>query len=154
MKNNRIMVPLRFIAEQIGFTVDYANMQISITSGKKLMLDGVEIKDMLLEDDYVTRNKSLMGDTIELLEAARGEQCKKPVEYAYITHELVFRNTASEAVAVWQFASPKSGGEVYLHDRLNDVWYSADGEVFAEKYSDNLENYFLPPFYSFDKISK
>lgn len=154
VKNNRIMVPLRFIAEQIGFTVDYANMQITIISGKKLMLDGVEIKDMLLEDDYVTRNKSLMGDTIELLAAARGTQCAKPTEYAYTTPKLAFRNDAGKVVAVWQFASPGGGGEVYLHDRLNDVWYSADSKVFAEKYSANLENYFLPPYYSFEKLTK
>lgn len=152
VKNNRIMVPLRFIAEQIGFTVDYANMQISITSGKKLMLDGVEIKDMLLEDDYVTKNKSLISNTIKLLEAVRGTQCEKPADYVYVTHELVFRNAADEVVAVWQFASSAGKSEVYLHDRLNDVWYSADSDVFAEKYSDNLENYFLPPFYSFEKL--
>lgn len=152
VKNNRIMVPLRFIAEQIGFTVDYADMQITITSNHKLVLDGVEIKDMLLEDDYVTKNKSLISNTIKLLEAVRGAECEKPADYVYVTHELVFRNTASEVVAAWQFASPKSGSEVYLHDRLNDVWYSADSDVFAEKYSDNLENYFLPPFYSFEKL--
>lgn len=160
IKNNRMMVPLRFIAERIGFTVDYADGKIVMTSGERLELDGVEIKDMLMDDDYVTNNKILINSTIDLLQSARGEQCSAVSDYAYVTHKLAFRNAGGEVVAIWQFAAP--AGEswqeqpfsaLYLHDRLNDIWYTADWTVYDELYNNSLENSFLPPYYSFEKLS-
>ena len=159
IKNNRMMVPLRFIAERIGFTVDYADGKIVMISSEKLMLDGVELQDMLLEDNYVTKNKTLISSTVELLESARGKQCAAVSDYAYVTPKLAFRNAAGETVAIWQFAAPQGESwdnqpfsALYLHDRLNDIWYIADQTVYDELYNANLENYFLPPYYAFEKI--
>jgi hypothetical protein len=160
IKNNRMMVPLRFIAERIGFTVDYADGKIVMISGGRLELDGVAIKDMLMDDDYVTNNRDLIDSTIDLLQSARGEQCSAVSDYAYVTHKLTFRNAGGEIVAIWQFAAPKDEGwqdqpfsALYLHDRLNDVWYTADPIIFDDLYNDRLGNSFLPPYYDFTKLA-
>lgn len=160
IKNNRMMVPLRFIAERIGFKVEYSDNRIIITTAKRLALDGVDIKDMLLEDDYVSKNKQVIFDAITLLQESRGEQCPAASDYAYVTPKLSFRNADGEVVAIWQFAAPK--GEswqeqpfsiLYLHDRLNDVWYTADQTVYDKLYNANLENYLLPPYYAFERLN-
>jgi hypothetical protein len=159
IKNNRMMVPLRFIAERIGFTVDYTDGKIVMISGGRLELDGVAIKDMLMDDDYVTNNRELIDSTIDLLKSARSEQCSAVSDYAYVTHKLAFRNAGGEIVAIWQFAAPKDEGwqdqpfsALYLHDRLNDVWYTADPIIFDDLYNDRLGNSFLPPYYDFTKL--
>ncbi len=158
IKNNRMMVPLRFIAERIGFTVDYADGKIIMTSSERLMLDGVELQELLLEDNYITKNKTLINSTVKLLESARTKQCAAVSDYAYVTPKLAFCNAVGETIAVWQFAAPKGESwdnqpfsALYLHDRLNDIWYIADQNVYDELYNDNLENHFLPPYYEFEK---
>jgi hypothetical protein len=160
IKNNRMMVPLRFIAERIGFTVDYADGKIVMTSGERLELDGVEIKDMLKDDDYVTNDRELIGSAIKLMKNARGEQCSAVSDYSNVSPKLSFRNAGGEIVAIWQFAAPKGESRhnqpfsaLYLHDRLNDVWYTADPIIFDDLYNDNLGNSFLPPYYDFTKLA-
>jgi hypothetical protein len=161
IKNNRMMVPLRFIAERIGFTVDYADGKIVMTSGERLELDGVEIKDMLKDDDYVTNDRELIGSAIKLLKNARSEQCSAVSDYSNVSPKLSFRNAGGEIVAIWQFAAPKGESRhnqpfsaLYLHDRLNEVWYTADQTVYDELYNNNLENCFYPPFFGFTILGK
>ncbi|SFJ77598.1 Copper amine oxidase N-terminal domain-containing protein [Paenibacillus sp. UNC496MF] len=52
LKNNRVMVPLRFIAETFGCNVGYSNSAVTVET-KPLVIDGVKVK-AVQEEYYLT----------------------------------------------------------------------------------------------------
>jgi hypothetical protein len=154
VKNNRTMLPLRFVSEQLGCTVDYKNGVITITSGDGIALDGQKVAVLKLVQGTnikTVTNKKTVSTCASLIEKCRGAKISKPANVSapdYQGYQYNFVNIKGEAVASWQFYVPtdekaKTSGwsALYLYDVLNDVYYQADASVYEEYFygEGNLE---------------
>lgn len=161
LKEGRVMVPLRFIAERMGCLVDYQNGRITIESQQVLTIDEEQVANMLLENNYITKRKDLISDTIKMIEDSRKENISAPSSVKSITPIFNFRNQTETVVASWQFCVPDniSGDEqpfsvLYLHDVLHNIWYNADPLIFDSYFQEGpyLYSHFVPPYYDFEKL--
>ena len=150
ISNDRMLVPLRFIAESFDCTVDYRSSTVSIYS-KPLVIDNKVVRAM--QEEY----HMVMGGVIThfygnaylhaiyaALEENKGEKTAEPERYFWITlHDIP--GTYSKAaqydfldgegnnvkrydmytIITWTFPKEELEGyhEVLLHDVSEDEWY-------------------------------
>lgn len=153
MKNGSVMVPLRFISEQMGCKVEYSGFgaRIDIERPANFQLDGQKVSYLHLngagKDDDV-RQKNIVGLCVELIEEARGEEVNRPENVATLGYQgylYQFKNFDDELVAAWQFYVPAAEvaetygwSAMYIYDSLNDKWYTADSAVYEEYFYENI----------------
>ncbi|RCX23777.1 copper amine oxidase-like protein [Fontibacillus phaseoli] len=89
LKNNRIMVPLRFIAETFGCNVSYSNFAVTVET-KPLVIDGVKVKALQEEQHMIlggvvnqingnTYNEAIYNIFVE----NKGKKIEAPTNYSW-----------------------------------------------------------------------
>lgn len=157
IKNNRTMLPLRFVSEQLGCMVEYQPETISYGKIVRIILPGKPIGD---EPIYFIRvesssrgnsikvhTKDIVNTCIDMIYEARGEAVDPPKKYTPLGFcgstadpcNYNFYNRAGELTAKWQFVQGEKshGGQMYLHDMMNDCWYLADSDIYYWAFEDN-----------------
>ena len=89
MKNNRIFVPLRFIAETFGCNVNYSNFAVTVDT-EPLFIDGVQVKE-LHQEYHMTMggvvqqiNGNAYNETIyNIFVENKGEKVEAPANYSW-----------------------------------------------------------------------
>ncbi|WP_410768858.1 copper amine oxidase N-terminal domain-containing protein [Fontibacillus sp. BL9] len=92
LKNNRIMVPLRFIAETFGCNVSYSNFAVTVET-KPLVIDGVKVK-ALQQEYHMTMGgvvNQIHGDTYNeaiynIFVENKGKKVEAPSNYSWYGH--------------------------------------------------------------------
>lgn len=92
LKNNRTMVPLRFIAEMFDCNVSYSNFAVNIDT-KPLVIDGVKVKT--LQQEY----RMTMGGVVNQINGNtyneaiyhifvenKGKRVEEPSNYSWMSH--------------------------------------------------------------------
>lgn len=153
LKNGNVMVPLRFISEQMGCKVEYSGFgaQIDIERPANFQLDGQKVSYLHLKGDSKdddVRQKNIVGLCVDLIEEARGEEISQPENVSTLGYQgylYQFKNFYDELVAAWQFYVPAAEAAegygwsaLYLYDSLNDKWYTADSAVYEEYFYENI----------------
>ncbi|MCG7406125.1 copper amine oxidase N-terminal domain-containing protein [Paenibacillus sp. ACRRX] len=89
IKNNRVIVPLRFIAETFGCNVDYNNSIVTVDT-KPLVVDGAKIKALQYEYHMAMGgvvqqiNGNAYNEAIyQLISKNKGTKIKAPVSYSW-----------------------------------------------------------------------
>lgn len=90
MKNNRAMVPLRFIAETFGCKVDYKNSTVSVET-EPLVIDGVEVK-ALQQEYHMTmggvvqqiRGNAINEEIYNIFMENKGNKVEAPANYSWM----------------------------------------------------------------------
>lgn len=153
LKNGNVMVPLRFISEQMGSKVSYADGRIDISPALNLQLDGKPVFSLRISNNFKdeqTTQRNIVTMCVKLIEEARGEEISQPENVSTLGYQgylYQFRNFDDEVVAAWQFYVPAAEvaegygwSALYLYDSLNDKWYTADSAVYEKYfYEDILE---------------
>lgn len=153
VKNNRVVVPLRFIAETFDCEVGYSNSTVTVSTAP-LVIDGVQVK-ALQQEYHMTMGgvvQQISGNTTDktiynLFESNKGEEVDAPASYAWRanidvpgSYEKVGQYDFLDAkensvqqydiyVLVNAFPQEELAGysKVLLHDASEDQWY-----VFSE----------------------
>lgn len=94
LKNNRVMVPLRFIAEMFGSNVGYSNFVVTIET-KPLVIDGVKVKT-LQEEVHMTMggivnhvNGNAYNEAIyHVFVENKGKKVEEPSNYSWVLNYL------------------------------------------------------------------
>lgn len=90
IKNNRTMVPLRFLAETLGCDVNYSNFTVTVNT-EPFILDGVKVK--ALQQEYRMTNsstvKQITGNAYnkaiyDILLSNRGSRAETPIRYSWM----------------------------------------------------------------------
>ncbi|WP_445323743.1 copper amine oxidase N-terminal domain-containing protein [Paenibacillus sp. FSL R5-0407] len=92
LKNNRVMVPLRFIAETFGCKVSYSNFAVTVET-KPLIIDGVKVKALQQEYHMIlggvvnqihgnTYNEAIYNIFVE----NKGKKVEAPPNYSWRSH--------------------------------------------------------------------
>ncbi|KJD42284.1 copper amine oxidase N-terminal domain-containing protein [Paenibacillus terrae] len=149
MKNNRIFVPLRFIAETFGCHVNYNNFAVTVDT-EPLFIDGVQVK-ALQHEYHMTMggvvqkiNGNAYNKTIyNIFVKNKGEKVEAPADYSWRftidTLGSYYKN------AQYDFLDPKGNSlvrfdvyslirsfpselltgypEILIHDVSKDEWY-------------------------------
>lgn len=146
VKNNRVFVPLRFIAETFGCSVNYSNSTVTVDT-KALLINGVQVK--ALQQEYhmtmggvvqqVTGNA--YNETIyKLFIENKGKKVAAPAEYDWWpnidTPGFYYKNAQydfldSKGTSFVRFdvysllyTAPSEGlPEILLHDVSKDEWF-------------------------------
>ncbi len=92
LKNNRTMVPLRFIAEMFGCNVSYSNSAVTVET-KPLIIDGVEVK-ALQQEYHLTMggvvnqiNGNAYNEAIyNIFVENKGKKVEAPSNYTWNSH--------------------------------------------------------------------
>ena len=141
LKNGRLMLPLRFVAEQLGCKVSYEGVCV------KLILPGDFINGQraytlaLGLGEPVTGRKHIVNSCIAMLAECRGQEVSKP-DNVVVKDEYVFYNRAGELIAHWRIWRPADVphwpyGTLYLEDALGGQYYEADESVIDYYYRDD-----------------
>ncbi|MBO7748963.1 copper amine oxidase N-terminal domain-containing protein [Paenibacillus sp. MWE-103] len=142
-KNNRVLVPLRFIAETFGCSVDYSHSTVSVESAP-LVIDGVPVKVMQNEFHMI------MGGVVQQIsanalneaiyrsfETNKGAKVDAPVDYSWTinldTPESYYKNgqydfldnngKSVQRYDIYSLQQPTTTSEVLLHDVTKNQWY-------------------------------
>lgn len=141
INDNRMMIPLRFVAEQLGCNVVYEGVRV------KVIVPGEEISGqiaytMALDDcEKVTGRKHIVNNCIAMLEEMRGQEVDKPT--GIFSKEswgrFIFYNRRSEPIADWQIWLRKDdeSDKIYLQNVLTEQYYEADESIFDYYFADN-----------------
>jgi hypothetical protein len=149
LKNNRIFVPLRFIAETFGCNVNYSNTIVTVNS-KPLVVEGIKIK--AFQDEY----HMILGGVVQqisgnayieaiynILFGNNGEKVEAPANYSwmntidtlgsyYKNAQFDFLDTKGNSVVrfdayslIRSFPSEQLKGypEALIHDVSKNEWY-------------------------------
>lgn len=138
LKNNRTMLPLRFVSEQLGCLVSYEGVYV------KLILPGAEIGGqpaytMTRSNSGVTGRKHIVNNCIALLEECRGAELAKPADIYYLS-EYKFYNRQAELLADWCFWSAEQQppyATLYLQDVLSERYYEVNESVYDYYFADD-----------------
>lgn len=161
IKEGRVMVPLRFIAERMSCLVEYQAGRITITPQQVLSIDGERVWYLMLGEEYITQRRVLISDTIKMITESRREAVAAPVRTKAVTSVLNFGNEGRQVMVSWQFCIPEDVngdkqpfGVLYLHDVLHDAWYEADPLVFDGYFQQGpyLYSVLTLPDYDFEEL--
>ncbi|ASS68268.1 MULTISPECIES: copper amine oxidase N-terminal domain-containing protein [unclassified Paenibacillus] len=159
VKNNRVVVPLRFIAETFGCTVGYSHSTVTVDS-PPLVLEDREIKTVQTEYhmtmggvvEQITGN-SYAGSIYKLIESGKGQKVDAPASFAwrvnidvpgsyYKNKQYDFLDSKGSSVKSYDVYSLveafpaeelKGFAKVLIYDAKSDQWYS-----FSETARDSL----------------
>ncbi len=142
MKNNRTLVPMRFIAETFGNIVDYKNGTVSIGT-KPFTIDGVIVSALQHEYHLVMGgvveqsngngyNESIYNTFIE----KKGSKVKAPANYTWDFHNVSagdyyknaqydFLDQEGNSIKRFDLYSLRGSGhlEVLVHEPTENQWY-------------------------------
>lgn len=145
MKNNRVMVPLRFIAETFGCNVSYSNFAVTIET-KPLVIDGVKVKALQREYhmtmggivDQIHGNS--YNETIyNIFMKNKGKKVEEPANYSWRSHlptgsyykagQYDFLDQEGNSTkrfdiySLVQSFDEDRDSEFLIHDTEEDQWY-------------------------------
>lgn len=149
VKGGRTFLPLRFVSEQMGCSVQYTPGLVRIVlPGQEV--DGQAVFAVRLGKDGGAVNideKETVNALVSLIYDGKLAEAAAPADFAVwdafgATYEL--QNRQGGAIATWQFLVPAGAAEqfpaysaMYLYDALNDRYYAYDPAVFAQKFDEN-----------------
>ncbi|WP_058300251.1 copper amine oxidase N-terminal domain-containing protein [Gorillibacterium timonense] len=161
VKKNRLFVPLRFIAETFGCTVDYSNSTVTIHTAP-LVIDGTKV-GALQQEYHMTMGgvvQQINGNAYieaiyKLLVDNKGKQIEAPVSYSwrvnysepgsyYKNAQYDFLGEKGKSLQRFDIYSSFGGGSydgttdhpsVVIHDPSEDQWYE-----FSAAASDSIWN--------------
>jgi hypothetical protein len=144
IKNNRTMLPLRFLAEQLYCNVEYRPGVIKIIIPGDI-IDGQAIYTMEIKNWARTGRKHLVNTCIAMLEECRREEIDAPegVKCDPYYADYRFYNRKGELVASWCFWIPDDSQNmfysdtVYLQNVLTGQYYKADESVVEYYFADD-----------------
>lgn len=144
LKNNRTMLPLRFVSEQLGCNVSYQGVCVKIILPGEI-IGGQRAYTMALDSSSaITGRKHIVNNCIAMLAECKGQAIAKPDNIVPRSSwgEYLFYNRQSELIADWRFWVPEGVqnwpyGTLYLQDVLIDQYYEADESVFDYYFADN-----------------
>ncbi|RAP78602.1 copper amine oxidase N-terminal domain-containing protein [Paenibacillus montanisoli] len=143
IKNNRIMVPLRFIAETFNSSVEFRNSTVSVEPAP-FVLDGVKVKALQHEVYYTMGsivkqiNGSAYNEAIyHIFADNKGSKVDAPAEYTSSVHELTpggyykggqFNFLDQKGNSIKQFdlytlSHSEGDPDVMLYDGTEKQWY-------------------------------
>lgn len=95
LRNGRIFVPLRFLAETFDCYVDYKDSTVNIIT-KPLLIDGVEVKAMLYEYHMIMggvvekiKGNAYVEEMHNIFVKNKGSKVKEPSDYTWSFHSTV-----------------------------------------------------------------
>ncbi|MFW5438435.1 copper amine oxidase N-terminal domain-containing protein [Paenibacillus apiarius] len=172
VKNNRVIVPLRFTAETFGCKVDYSNSTVTVDT-KPLVIDGVKIKALQYEYHMTMGgvvqqiNGNAYNETIyHIISKNKGTKVKAPDSYSWMVNldtpgsyykngQYVFLDEKGNSVKQYDiyslvnaFPNELLSGypEVLIHDASEDQWYmfsNAAGDSIRQMLDTAGKNGFL-----------
>jgi hypothetical protein len=138
IKNNRIIVPLRFIAETFGCKVDYSNYTLTVDT-EPLVIDGVKVT-ALQQDFHMT-----MGSVVNQIKGNanieaiynnfvdnKGSKVEAPSDptwsVQYGTGQYDFLDQEGNSIKRFDIysldrSSPEATPEVHIYDATENQWY-------------------------------
>ncbi|WP_169089128.1 copper amine oxidase N-terminal domain-containing protein [Paenibacillus sp. PL91] len=149
MKNNRIFVPLRFIAETFGCNVNYSNFAVTVDT-EPLFIDGVQVKALQQEYHMIMGgvvqqiNGNAYNETIyNIFVENKGKKVEAPANYSwsntidtlgsyYKNEQYDFLDQKGNSLVrfdvyslIHSFPSEllTDYPEILIHDATNDEWY-------------------------------
>ena len=144
MKNNRIFVPLRFIAETFGCNVNYSNFAVTVDT-EPLFIDGVQVKALQQEYHMIMGgvvqqiNGNAYNETIyNIFVENKGEKVEAPANYSwspasgdyYKNAQYDFLDQKGNSLVrydVYSLIVPSElltgYPEILIHDVSKDEWY-------------------------------
>ncbi|MEC0239998.1 copper amine oxidase N-terminal domain-containing protein [Paenibacillus dokdonensis] len=156
LKHNRIIVPLRFIAETFGGKVGYNNYTVTVDPGP-LVIDGVKVT--ALQQEYYF----MMGGIVNQIKGNanieviynnfvdnKGSKVEAPSDYTWSLHSLTpgayykmgqYDFLDQEGNSIKQFdiyslsvSTPKAGPELLIYDATENQWYLFNDEANKSMY--------------------
>ncbi len=143
LKNNRIMVPLRFIAETFGGNVSYSNFAVTVET-KPLVIDGVKVK-VLQQEFHMTMggivnqiNENAYNEVIyNIFVDNKGKKVEAPSNYHWHSHpstgdyhkggQYDFLDQEGNSIKRFDIyslvQSTDSDPVVLIHEVNDDQWY-------------------------------
>ncbi|MEC0370714.1 copper amine oxidase N-terminal domain-containing protein [Paenibacillus chibensis] len=142
IKNNRIMVPLRFIAETFNGSVEYTNSTVSVEPAP-FVLDGVKVTALQNEVYYTMGsiveqiNGSAYNEAIYHIFENKGSKVDAPARYTssvieltsgayYMSGQFDFLDQKGNSIKrfdVYTLSHPKGDPDVMLYDATENQWY-------------------------------
>ena len=150
VKEGRTMLPMRFIAEQMGCVVTYTPELVRIIAPGKTVngepVFSVNLTTLDEQNSLSADHKQLVNKLVDLVYNSKCEKADKPDD-CFVRDKFgatyKFLNRKYETLAVWQFMVPADEvdefadySKMYLYDVLNDQYYVCDPEVFADAFAD------------------
>lgn len=141
LKNDRMLLPLRFVSEQLGCNVSYQGICVKIIMPGEV-IGGQRAYTMALGDN-VTGRKHIVNNCIAMLEECKGQAIAKPDNIVPKPSwgEYRFYNRQSELIANWRFWLPEvvqsQPETLYLQNVLTDQYYEVDETVIDYYFADN-----------------
>jgi len=146
-RNNRTMVPLRFLAEALGSRVHYGNSTVTVDTDP-LVIDGVRVKALQQEYhmtmggvvNHVTGNAYIEA-IYNVMTDNKGSKVEEPSDYTWSVHYTVpggyyksgqydFLDEADRSLARYDIYSlvtnMDAASEYLIYDAGEDAWYSFD----------------------------
>ncbi|WP_018757723.1 copper amine oxidase N-terminal domain-containing protein [Paenibacillus terrigena] len=134
IKNNRIIVPLRFIAETFGCKVDYSNYTLMVDT-EPLVIDGVKVT--ALQQEYQMTMGSIVNQikgnaNIEAIYNNfvdnKGSKVEAPSDptwsVAYGTGQYDFLDQEGNSIKRFDiYSSPEAAPEFLIYDATENQWY-------------------------------
>ena len=160
LKNNRVLVPLRFIAETFGCAVDYNNFTVSVVT-EPLEINGIKIQALQEEFRMTTggivqqiKANAYNKAYYDLFITNKGTQTTAPAIYSWNYGDVFDTNGAyykdgqydflcqngnsiqrfdiySLVVSDQQVEMPADYPTALLHDATSDQWYLFDNTAFC-----------------------
>ncbi|SDR93535.1 Copper amine oxidase N-terminal domain-containing protein [Paenibacillaceae bacterium GAS479] len=142
IKNNRIMVPLRFIAETFNCSVEFKNSTVSVESAP-FVLDGVKVKALQHEVYYTMGSivKQISGsaynEAIYHIFDNKGSKVNAPAGYTssvieltpgdyYMSGQFDFLDQKGKSIKrfdLYTLSHSKGNPDVLLYDATENQWY-------------------------------
>ncbi len=140
MKGGRMLLPLRFITEQLGCKVSYEGVCVKLILPGGV-INGQRAYTMAVGDGSLTGRKHIVNNCIAMLEECRGQALAKPDNIEPMG-DYMFYNRRDELIAHWRVWVPEGVkhwpyGRLYLQDVLTDQYYEADEGVYYYYYRDD-----------------
>ncbi|WP_213650672.1 copper amine oxidase N-terminal domain-containing protein [Paenibacillus sp. J23TS9] len=142
IKNNHIMVPLRFIAETFDCSVEFRNSTVSVEPAP-FVLDGVKVKALQYEVYYTMgsiveqMNGSAYNEAIYHIFDNKGSKVNAPARYTssvielksgdyYMSGQFDFVDQKGNSIkrfALYTLSHSKGNPDVMLYDATENQWY-------------------------------
>ena len=151
VKDGRTLLPLRFVAEQMGCIVTYDPDLVRIVIPRKAIngqpVFSVNLITLDESNSLLIDHKQLVNKLIDLVYSSRCEKVDKPADCLVrdkFGATYKFLNRKGEPLAVWQFVVPADEVDeftdyspIYLYDMLNKQYYICNPEVFSRYFTDD-----------------
>ncbi|HZG75268.1 MAG TPA: copper amine oxidase N-terminal domain-containing protein [Paenibacillus sp.] len=150
LRNDRIFVPIRFIAETFDCNVDYSNHVVTVDT-KPLIIDGVQVKTLQYEYHMTmggvvsqVYGNAYIESMYRIFAEGKGQKVEAPASYSWMHHidipgsyykntQFDFLDTQGNSIVQFDvysliraFPPELLAGyrEILIHDVTKDEWYS------------------------------